>query len=124
MRYFNLFEVFKNEGLLATLQAYSAIEHSADPYEDNKTIQYLNPLPIKAIVIQVGFSALKWKFFGQLPTGTIQIICEPKNYSLLINADKIVYKENNYYVYKDDSKRFMILSRPDYLVAVLEQKND
>ena len=118
----NLFTVLKTQGSLVKMSVYPAIEAETDPYEHTTSQTLLNPVSIDAVVTQIGFGALKWKYWGQLPTGSIQILTENKNYSLLISADRIVYKGNNYYCSRDDSKRFMILQRQDYLVAILERK--
>jgi len=122
MNNFNMFDIFKNQGELSTLLAYQSVERETDPLEHTRTKDFLNPTPIKAIVTQIGFSALKWKYWGQVPSGSIQIICDKKYYNLLTIADKIVYEENTYCTYKDDAKSFMILKRTDYIVAILERK--
>jgi hypothetical protein len=122
MNNFNLFDIFKNQGELSTLLAYQSVERETDPLEHTRTKDFLNPTPIKAIVTQIGFSALKWKYWGQVPSGSIQIICDKKYYNLLTIADKIIYEENEYCTYKDDEKSFMILKRTDYIVAILERK--
>jgi len=122
MNNFNLFDIFKNQGELSTLLVYQSVERETDPLEHTRTKDFLNPTSIKAIVTQIGFSALKWKYWGQVPSGSIQIICDRKYYNLLTIADKIVYDENTYCTYKDDEKSFMILKRTDYIVAILERK--
>jgi hypothetical protein len=103
------------------LLAYVSKETSVDPYEKNTEKTFLNPLPIKGIIQNISFESLKWKYYGQLPMGSIQIICDKKYLSLLKIADKIKYKENYYKTYKDDAKGFAILERSDYLVCILER---
>jgi hypothetical protein len=120
----DLFHIFKNDGTMSNLSVYASVEHETDEFEHTTEIDLLNPITIKAIVNQIGFSALKWKYWGNLPTGSIQIICESRWYDLLIIADKIVYKGNDYYCWKDDSKRFAIMQREDYLVVILERKQN
>lgn len=120
----DIFKIFKNEGKLEILYVYSAAETVADPYEKNTTKVFMNPLPIKGLVQQIGFSSLHYKYWGQIPIGSIQVIIEKKNKTLMLTADKIIYNEQSYKVYKDDSKNFQYIERPDYCVFVLGLKND
>lgn len=119
----DLFQFLKNEGKLETLHVYSAREIQSDPYEKNKDLTFMNPLPIKALIRQISQDALKWKYFGQLPSGSIEIIAEKKYKTLFRTADKIRYNEKYYYCWKDDSQNFAITERTDYIVAVLSRKN-
>jgi hypothetical protein len=120
----DIFNLLKNEGRLETLLVYSAQEIILDPYEHNAEKKFMNPLPIKGLIQQIGFSALHYKYWGQIPTGSIQVIIEKKNKTLILTADKIIYNEQTYKVYKDDSQNFAIIERPDYVVVVLGLKND
>jgi len=120
----DIFKFFKNEGKLTTVLAYPATETTADPYEKNKTRSFLNPIPIKAIVMSLSFESLRWKYYGQLPMGSKQIICEKKYYNVLKIADKIKIEDNYYKTYKDDQKGFAILERTDYIVCIVEWQNN
>lgn len=120
----DLFNLFKNEGKLETLYVYAAKEIQNDPYEKNKSLTYLNPLPIKGLIRQVSWESLKWKYPGLLPSGSIEVIAEKKYETLFQTADKIKYKDNLYKCWKDDSQNFMIMKRPDYVVVILGLKNE
>jgi hypothetical protein len=120
----DLFSILKQEGKLETLLVYGAKETQVDPFEKNRTPTLMNPLPVKASISAINFSALKWKYYGQLPTGSIQIIVEKHYKTLLTTADKIKYKENSYKCFRDDAQGFLILERESYLVAILALKND
>ena len=120
----DLFNLLKNEGKLVTLHVYSAKETQDDPYEKNKSLTYLNPLPIKGLIRQVSFEALHWKHYGEIPVGSIAVIAEKKYLTLFRTADKIKYGDNYFKCYKDDSKGFAILERSDYVVVILGLKND
>lgn len=117
---FNFLEAQQRSEPLFVYLATSVVN---DPDEGTTIDTLLNPIIIQAIVNQVGLGALKWKYFGNMPVGSIQIITELKNYDLLLNAKKITYQGNDYSVYQDDSKSFTIIKRLDYLMAVLERKN-
>jgi len=118
----DLFNYFRNEGLLKNVQVYAAKEVLLDPYEKNESKVYLNPLTIKALVRQVSFESLHWKYYGQLPVGSIELITENKNKTLLQTAEKIIYNNNEFKCWKDDSKGFAILERRDYIIVVLAKK--
>jgi len=118
----DIFDLLQNEGKLEKILVYPAIETEDDPYEHTKTESFLNPIPIKALVQQISFEALKWKFFGQIPQDSVQIICELKHENLLKLSDKIKIGNKYYGVYKDGNKALMLLKRQDYLIIILESK--
>jgi len=118
----NLFNLFKNEGKLEILYVYQTREVENDPFEHTKTNIYTNPLPIKGLVRQVSFEALHWKYYGQIPVGSIEVIAEKKYLTHFRTAEKIKYGENYYKCYKDDAQGFAILERPDYVVVILAKK--
>ena len=118
----DIFNLLKNEGQLVTLQVYAAKETVDDPYEKNKSLTYLNPLPIKGLVRQVSYEALHWKYYGEIPIGSIECIAEKKYLTLFRTADKIKYGDDYFKCYKDDAKGFAILERPDYVVCILAKK--
>jgi hypothetical protein len=120
----DIFSILKQEGKLETLLLSSAKETIDDPYEKNRVFTMMNPLPVKAYVTQISFEALKWKYVGQLPTGSIQVMAEKKDKTLFLAADKIQYKGNDYKCYRDDSQGFLILERESYIIIILALKND
>lgn len=120
----DIFNLLKGEGKLSTLQVYQAREVQDDPYEKNKSLTFMNPLPIKGLVRQVSFEALHWKYYGQIPVGSIEVIAEKKYLTLFRTADKIKYNDEYFKCYKDDSQGFAIIERPDYVVVVLAKKNE
>jgi len=120
-----IFNQLRQQGLLETLLCYPANSTFADPYEKNKTNVYMPPLPVEGIVHSIGFSGLKWKYYAQLPTGSIQLIVEPKYKEIILSAKKIEYKNNYYTVYRDGTN-FQYIERRHYIVFILgrKQSND
>jgi hypothetical protein len=118
----NIFGLLKNEDKLTKVLVYIAQETIADPYEKNVSLSYQQPVAIDALVQQITPTSLRWKYWGQLPQESIQIICELRHENTLKAADKIEVDSKLYKVYKDDSQGFGILKRSDYLVVVLERK--
>lgn len=118
----DLFNCFRNEGLLKTVYLYAATETITDPYEKNESKVYANPLPIQALVRQVSFESLHWKYYGQIPVGSIELITEKKNKTLLRTAEKIIYNGDEFKCWKEEEKGFAILEREDYIIVVLAKK--
>jgi hypothetical protein len=118
----DLFNLFRNEGKLETLYVYSAKKTQEDPYEKNTTKIFMNPLPIKALIRQVSYEVLHWKYFGNIPVGSVEIIAEKKYLTLFRTADKIKYKDEYFKTWQEDSKGFAILERPDYIIIILSKK--
>jgi hypothetical protein len=121
-RRIDIFNLLKNEGQLSTLYVYPATQVENDPYEHTKTDVFMNPLPIKGLIRQVSFEALHWKYYGQIPVGSIEVIAEKKYLTLFRTANKIKYVNDYYSTWKDDSQGFAILERPDYVVVILAKK--
>jgi hypothetical protein len=118
---FDIFKILSAQGKLSSIKLYPLVEVDNDPYEHTKTESFLNPITIKALIQQITQTHLRWKYFGQVPSGSIQIICEDRFYNAFIGAGKIEYDGNEYGIWKDDSKVFGILKRPGYIVVVLER---
>lgn len=119
----DIFSLLKNEGRLTTLYVYQAREVENDPTEHTTDKVYNNPLPIKALIRQVSWESLRWKYPGLLPSKSIEVIVEKKYETLLKTADKIKYGDDEFKCWKDDSQNFMIMSRNDYVVIILGLKN-
>jgi hypothetical protein len=118
----DIFNLLKNEGQLSTLYVYPSTQVENDPYEHTKTDVFMNPLPIKGLIRQVSFEALHWKYYGQIPVGSIEVIAEKKYLTLFRTANKIKYGNDYYSTWKEDSQGFAILERPDYVVVILAKK--
>lgn len=119
----DIFNLLKNEDKLTKILVYSATDTVDDPYEKTTTKTYLNPVSLNAFIRDVTPESLVWKYFGQIPMGSKQIICEKKYINLLKTADKIKIGDNYYKVRKDNSKGWAIQERPDYIIIVAELKN-
>jgi len=122
-RRIDIFSILKNEGKLTKVLVYSSKDTIVDPYEKNTDKTFLNPMPIDALARDLSPESLVWKYFGQIPMGSKEIICEKKYINALKIADKIKIGDNYYKVRKDDSKGWAIQERVDYIIVVAELKN-
>jgi len=118
----DIFSLLKNEGKLSKVLVYSAKDTEDDPYEHTSTKTFLNPIAIDALVRDITPESLVWKYFGQIPMGSKEIICEKRHIDTLKTADKIKIGTDYYSVRKDDSKGWKIQTRQDYIIVVAELK--
>ena len=89
-------QLFREES--EKLLVYLATETVVDPYKKNKTLSYLNPLPIKAIVADLSASKASYKMVGILTEKSKTIICEKKHRKLIELSYKFkILGETDYY---------------------------
>lgn len=119
-----LFELLKQEDKLTKVLLFPARTHIVDPNDKETEEIFLPPIAIKALVNAVSFESLKWKYYAQLPYGTVRIIAEKKYLNLFKIVRKIEIDGEKFCVYKDADKNFAILPRGDYLVIVAEKSGD
>lgn len=120
-RRISIFTLLKNEGKLEKILVYPAVTIENDPTEHTKTTSFMNPVAIDGLVQQISFESLRWKYFGQIPQDSVQLICELRHENLLKLAGKITINNNLYKCYFDDNG-FRIIRRTDYLICILERK--
>jgi len=121
----NILEILSNcnPESIKTIYVYPRIAKENDPYEHTKDESFLEATPIKnAIVTEIGFGGLKWKYFGEMTVGSKQMLCEKRYLTLLKVAGKIEIDNESYGIYVDADKNFQIISRQDYLLVLLERK--
>lgn len=120
----DILKILNDENKMSRIILYPAVETVNDPYEQTKTNSFLNPITIKAYVINLSFESLKWKYPGTVLSGSVKILCANKYENLLKAADKIKIGDDYFKVMKDDSRGWMMLKRQDHLVVILSLKND
>lgn len=118
----DIFGLLRSDGKLTKILVYHAKETEDDPFEHTKILTFTNPIPIDALVRDITPESLVWKYFGQIPMGSKEIICEKKYIDTLKTADKIKIGTEYYNVRKDDSKGWKIQTRDNYMVVVAELK--
>jgi hypothetical protein len=118
----DFFKIFENENKLTKILCYPAYEVIDDPYEKDKVINFLNPLTIKAVVMPLSFESLRWKYYGQLPLGSKQVLLRKKDRNIVLTAFKIQIGEEFYKCYKDDRQGFAIKEYENYVIVILERK--
>jgi len=94
-------EFFRNQS--QTILIYPATITTADPYKENKTVSYLNPIAIRAIVTDLIMSQIVWKLPGIKTTKAKEVLIEARNNSLLEQSYKIEIDSETYYAWKDNA---------------------
>jgi len=122
MQKVDIFDILKNEGLLEKIEIYPGKETQATNYDSSSTTMY-NPITIKGLVSEISQSSLKWKYFGNLAVGSVQVIIEKRYKSLMLAGRQIKIRDNYYSVHTDDSKNFTYQEKKDYIVFILGLKN-
>lgn len=120
----DIWKVLKNDKKLSKVIIFAAQEVINDPYEKTKDLIFRQSITIDALVRDVSPEALVWKYYGQIPMGSKELICQKKYKLTLLTADRIKVGDTYFKVRKDDSKGFAILERQDYIVCIVEQKID
>lgn len=118
----DIFKLLEGEGKLTKVFVYPSIEVLIDPYEKNTSKSYLNYTTIKGLVREVSPEALHWKYFGQIPMKSKELICQKKWKNTLLIADKIKIGNDYYKCYKQE-KSFVIVEKTEYLIVILEYLN-
>jgi len=121
MNKIDIFSLLKDAGELKYVKLYPGYATENDPTEHTQDVTLLNPITVKAIIADIGFSGLKWKYFSQLPAGSKQIIAEPIHKNLFLSARQITIDNENYGIYQDADGTFQILERRDYIIVILKK---
>ena len=96
------------------IRIYVGLEVEIDPYEKNVETTLLNPIPIKAIVSDLGFAQINWKMPGILADKAKEIIIKKKYRSLIEKSQKIEIDSDYYEGWKINGK-MQIRQEEDYL---------
>jgi hypothetical protein len=78
------------------IKFFLAKEVLEDDLEGTKTLKYLNPLPVKAIVNDLSLSKITWNIVGVSTDKAKEIIIDKKWKTLLEKSHKILI-DNEYY---------------------------
>jgi len=106
------------------IRIYSAVETANDPFEGTKTISYLNPIPIKAIVTDLTPTQISWKTAGIIVDKAKEIIIKKKYETLLTSSYKITIDgdDSDYEGWKQNGK-LVYRTEGSYIRAYIYIKN-
>lgn len=78
------------------IQIFIGKETTDDPNYNTKSVAYLNPFPIKALVSQVGFTSSQWRMPGIKASKVMEITCNKRHKNLIEKSRKIVIDSVEY----------------------------
>ena len=87
-----------------TIKVYLGKEESADPYEQNVTVTYNNPLPIKALVVDLTATQSQWKMPGIKIAKVKEIFIKTKYRPLIELSQKIEIEGEMYEGWRENGK--------------------
>jgi hypothetical protein len=109
--------IFDKEAEL--IRCYPAITTVTDTLHGTKTVTYLNPITIKALVSDLTMAKVQWALPGVTTSKVKQIIIEAKNENLFQNAYKIEIDNENYIGWKEKGKDQSRKVADDYIKAYI-----
>jgi len=112
-------KLFKEQA--QNIRIYLATETIADPYEKNVMLTELNPIPIKAIVIDLTFAKIQWVMPGIIANKAKKITIEKKYESLLLKSQKIQIG-TDYFEGRKVNGKMQYRIEGDYLRAYIYSK--
>jgi len=82
------------------IQIFIGTETVDDPNYDSKSVSYLNPFPVKAIVSQVGFTSSQWRMPGIKAAKVMEVTMHKRHQGLVEKSRKITISGITYYGWK------------------------
>jgi hypothetical protein len=115
--------LLKQSGIATNISIYFASKVAGeeyDPYEQNYTDSYLNPVTVKGYVRDITPEALVWKQYGLTESGAKEFICSDKYEDWFKKASKIVINGDEYSLYKQGlGTRVLITHRPQKILRIV-----
>lgn len=109
-------KVFRNfsENLFVYLLKSFSYGSNYDPYrEEGGVFLQNNPIAVKGIVRQISGDSLIRREIGIQETGAVEVIIKERDISLIKNAEKVIYNQEEYALYnKALGSRMQIFKRP------------
>lgn len=99
-----MFEKLFNCDNSTTIRIYLAKETIIDPYEKNVEITLLNPIPIKAIVVDLTATQASYKMPGIKVSRVKEVITYKKYRSLIEQSHKIEIDSEDYEGWRENGR--------------------
>ncbi len=119
MEFLKMNRLFKEKS--RTIRVYMTKEIVTDPYEKSVEVLELSPLPLKAVVTDMGFSQINWKMPGIVTSKAKEIIIKKKYRNLLENSYKIQI-DNEYYEGWSINAKMQLKEEDQYIRAYIYLK--
>jgi len=86
------------------VRVYTGIEEIIDPFEGTVTVQYLNPIPIRAIIEDFTTTQMQWKMPGIKTSNAKELFIESKYRPLIEMSQKIEFNGDMYEGWRENGK--------------------
>lgn len=106
-----------------TIRIITAVTTETDPFKKTTSKSYFNPLPIKAIVTDLGFAQIQWKLPGITTSKAKEIIIKKKHKNLLEQSYKIEIDNEDYLGWKINGK-LQYRTEDEYIRAYVYYKKE
>ncbi len=110
--------LFKQYG--KNIKIFIGRETIEDPNYSKKTVAYLNPLPVRALVKQIGFTSSQWRMPGITSSKVLEITIEKRHLNLIEKSRKIVVEGIEYVAWRPaNGTKIQIKEMENYLVILI-----
>jgi len=79
--------LLKEHGI--NIQVFIGQETTADPNYDTKSVSYLNPFPVRALVSDISSASAQWRLMGIKTNKVKEVTCNKRHRSLIEKSRKI-----------------------------------
>lgn len=86
------------------IKLYIGKETITDPYEKTVEVTLSNPIPMKAIVVDLVASQIQWKLPGVKTSKAKELILDKSNLSLVLKSQKFEIEREFYKGWKENNK--------------------
>jgi len=102
------------------IQIFIGTETIDDPNYNTKSVSYLNPFPVKAIVQDVSYSTATWRMPGIKSETIKEITCHKRHRGLIEKSRKIKIGSDYFYGWKPaNGTRIQIKEADNYIIVLV-----
>ena len=102
------------------IRVFYATETVDDPNYQEKTVSYLNSLPVRALVSEIGYTSSQWRMPGIKASSTMELTCNKRYKKLIEKSRKIIIEDVTYYGWKpSNGNKIQIQEVDDYITIMI-----
>lgn len=102
------------------IQIFIGKETTDDPNYDTKSVAYLNPFPIRALVSDISSASATWRMMGTKTNKVKEVTCNKRHRDLIEKSRKIKISGDFYYGYRPaNGSKIQIKEAGDYIIMLV-----
>lgn len=106
--------------IASNIQIFIAIESVSDPNYKTKSVSFLNPFPIRAIVQDVSSARAEHRMMGIKTNKVKELTIESRHRNLIEKSRKIKIASDNYYGYRPaNGSKIQIKEAGNYIIVLV-----